>query len=217
MSPRLRQSPEGVPFVLWIISGGRGQDRVSAGEGQMPEIHTVILSCFVTRAGEGRGLSCALPTRNQVPRPRRAESYSGRRIRRSLAPLKTEPEARSGYGCLTLLRPPQSGENPRGQVNTKTNFYFNKVNSQQCDTEGEGFSCHSGAGAMALTRRHPSPYPSCPHCQDRGQSTSGRSYGGDPTPGFASSGLQALQPPLGLMPFPRPQGLPTPTPFLSPC
>lgn len=154
---RLWQSPEGVPFVLSIMSRGRGKDRVSAGEGQMPEIHTVILSCFMARAGEGRGLSCALPGPNQVPWPQGAESYSGRRVRRSMAPLKTEPEARSRCGCLTPLRPPQSGENPRGQVNTKTNFYFNKVNSQQCDTEGEGFSCHSREGGCS-----PDTAPSLP-------------------------------------------------------
>lgn len=33
------------------------------------------------------------------------------------------------------------GENPGGRVNTKTNFYFNKANAQQCDAEAEGFAC----------------------------------------------------------------------------
>lgn len=97
-------------------------------------------------------------------------------------PLKAEPAACSGNGYLTPLRPPRSGENPRGRVNTKTNFYFNKVNSQQCDTEGEGFSRCRGKKAGVLTQRCPSPSPQLSPLPGRGQSSSGCSSGGDPTP-----------------------------------
>lgn len=91
--------------------------------------------------------------------PQGAEYYRGRRISWLLAPLKAELAACSGNGYLTPLRPPQSGENPRGRVNTKTNFYFNKVNSLQCDTEGEGFSPLWGEEGWGPDMAPPLPHP----------------------------------------------------------
>lgn len=170
--------------------------------------HTVPLHGFMAEAREGRGLSCPRP-RNQVLCPRGAKSYSGRGIRRSLVPLKAEPVACSGNGYLTPLRPPRSGENPRGRVNTKTNFYFNKVNSQQCDTKGEGFSRCRGKKAGVLTQRRPSPSPSCPHCQEGDRAVQAAPLGVTPPPSSASSGLQAPWPPPG--PIALPYSLPGPT------